>query len=157
MPLTETGKCFTHYSFPSRFSLEQKRFRQVTFDPSHRFASEEDPPDSFLPTPGCVDELGSDGQKEGRKDIDQALSLLQLSGGSGSSQVGVVGSSCSVGFYAEALRWFSLGALLSARAVHIEAPRLSPCDAMGLVQAMGVSERKREVVEVALLLSNCVH
>lgn len=30
----------------------------------------------------------ADGPKEGRKDIDQALSLLQLSGGSSGSQVG---------------------------------------------------------------------
>ena len=55
----------------------------MTFDDTHRFASEEDPSlnnfgailmsDKFLATPE---------QSEGRKDIDQALSLLQLSGSS---------------------------------------------------------------------------
>ncbi|CAM9775779.1 unnamed protein product, partial [Ectocarpus sp. 12 AP-2014] len=62
-------------------------YMQVTFDDTHRFAMEEDPQmnqplgeslmnDPFLATPEPT--TGS------RKDIDQALSLLQLSGGSGS-------------------------------------------------------------------------
>ena len=57
--------------------------RQVTFDPSHRFVSEEDPPEPIMSS-----QFQADGPKEGRKDIDQALSLLQLSGGSSGSQVG---------------------------------------------------------------------
>ncbi|CAM9834487.1 unnamed protein product, partial [Scytosiphon promiscuus] len=62
-------------------------YMQVTFDETHRFATEEDPPmnplgealmnDPFLATP---EPMGN------RRDIDQALSLLQLSGGSGSSK-----------------------------------------------------------------------
>ena len=62
---------------------------QVTFDEGHRFANEEDTPmnplgeslmnDPFLATPEPMPmPIGE------RKDIDQALSLLQLSGGSGS-------------------------------------------------------------------------
>lgn len=62
----------------------------MTFDDDHRFAHEEDTPmnplgeslmnDPFLATPEPMPNMPI----AERKDIDQALSLLQLSGGSGS-------------------------------------------------------------------------
>lgn len=70
----------------------------MTFDESHRFAGDAEEPainpwgeslmnDTFLSTP----EQPSGGQ---RKDIDQALSLLQLSGGSAAGAgIGIGGGS----------------------------------------------------------------
>lgn len=66
-------------------------FSKVTFDESHRFAGDAEEPtinpwgeslmnDAFLSTP--------EHPKGPRKDIDQALSLLQLSGGSAAAAAG---------------------------------------------------------------------